>query len=116
MEQAIRGLKDEKVSLSLLALVVLIAWYSFTWADEEFARKSDFEQLINVMTEHTEEFRIVTASQIIRDMELQLQVAEATGATESEIIHIKGDIADAKRYKQCLIDRKPNCKHMKPAE
>ena len=119
MEQVIGGLKDEKISLSLLGIMVLIAWYSFTWANEQhgdLVKRSEFDELSKLMIEHTEEFRIVNASQIIRDFELQLQVAEATGRSQAEIIHIEEEIAQAKRYRSCLIDRRPNCKHLKPPE
>lgn len=116
MEQAIGALKDEKISLSLLGLVVAIAWWSYGWANEEFAKKQDVDDLKTLMVTHTEEFRIVNASQIIRDLELQLQLSEATNQDIGVINHLKEEIADAKQYRRCLVDRKPNCQYLKPPE
>ena len=116
MEQVIGGLKDEKISLSLLAVMILIAWYSFAWANEEFVKKDEFDKLTRIMTEHTEEFRITNASQIIRDLELQLQVARVSNRSDGEIQHLEEEIAEARLYRRCLIDRKPNCQHLKPPE
>lgn len=119
MEQLIGGLKNEKISLSLLALVCAVAWYSFTWANEkheDLVKRHEFDRLKTLMVEHTEEFRIVSASQIIRDLELQLQLAEATGQPDNQIDHINNEIVEAKSYRRCLIERLPNCRHLKPPE
>lgn len=123
MDQIVGAFRDEKISLGLLGIVAMLAWYSFAWANEkheDLVHKSQFEKeigaLTKLMTEHTEEFRIVNASQLIRDLEVQLELAEATGKSESEIIHIGEEIQEAKTYRRCLIDRKPNCQHLKPPE
>ena len=77
---------------------------------------AEFNELMKMTVTHTEEFRIVTASQLIRDYEMQLQIAAATGRTENEVQHIERDIIEARTYRQCLIERKPNCQHLKPPE
>jgi len=124
------GLKDEKISIGLAAAIVLSLYYALSWAQTEhkniselsaqersqLVNKQEFHELLNVITTHTEEFRIVTASQLIRDYEMQLQIAAATGKTDSEVQHIERDIVEAKVYRQCLIEQKPNCQHLKPPE
>lgn len=118
MEQAIGALRNEKISLGLLAVVLFLAGYAYTWAGGEhdnLVSKTEFQELTTLMIGHTEEFRIVNASQLIRDLEMQLDIAAATGKTESEIAHIKTDIKEARLYRSCLIDRRPNCKHLMPS-
>jgi len=124
------GLKDERISIGLAVGIVVSLYTILSWAQTEhkniadlsaqernqLVNKQEFHELLNVITTHTEEFRIVTASQLIRDYEMQLQIAAATGKTEGEVKHIERDIVEAKVYRQCLIDQKPNCQHLKPPE
>ena len=123
MDKGIGALKDEKISLGVLVIGAFAFYHLYTWADDnhnQLVKRPQFEQeiekLTKLMTDHTEEFRITNASQIIRDLEMQLQIAEATSRTEAEINHLKIEISNAKMYRTCLIDRRPNCKHLKPPE
>lgn len=116
VEQVTSSLKNEKVSLSVLALLGMCAVWMYGWANEEFVRQSEFKELNDLMVTHTEEFRITNASQIIRDLELQLQIAQAADSSSGVIQHIEGEIQEAKVYRKCLIERRPNCYHMKPPE
>ena len=124
------GLKDEKISIGIAVAIAMSLYYCLSWAQSEhksitelsvkersqMVSKPEFHELLNVITIHTEEFRIVTASQLIRDYEMQLQIAEATGRSGDEIAHIEKDISAARLYRQCLIEQKPNCQHLKPPE
>jgi hypothetical protein len=130
LEKGMGTLKDEKISIGLAVGVVCSLYYVFAWAQEEhkgiasqasierseLVNKKEFHELLNVITAHTEEFRIVNASQIIRDYEMQLQISLATGKTGDELAHIEKDISGARLYRQCLIEQKPNCQHLKPPE
>ena len=113
------GLMEQRISVGLALGVVFSLYYMFTWASGEHAdliKKSDFDELKNLMLGHTEEFRIVTASQIVRDKEMQLQIALATGKSDGEMKHIQNELSAARMYKACLIEQKPNCQHLKPPE
>jgi hypothetical protein len=114
MEQGLGILKNEKVSLAFLVSVLSMAIYAYAWANESFVKQQDFDELKSLLVNHTEEFRITDAAQIVRDLQLQRQVALATGKPEEEITDIDDDIRAAQAYKSCLIEQKPNCKHLKP--
>lgn len=114
MEQGLGVLKNEKVSWAFLVSIMSLVVYTYAWANESFVKQRDFDELKSILVSHTEEFRITEAAQIVRDLQLQKQVALATGKPETEIAHIDGAIQQATAYKTCLIDRRPNCKHLKP--
>lgn len=116
MEQALGVLRNEKISAGLLAALIVSLWAIHAWANDEFVKKSEFQELTTLMVAHTEEFRIVNASQLIRDLEMKREIAEATAKSDSEIEHLDEEINEAKTYRKCLIDRKPNCIHIKPPE
>lgn len=124
MEQAIGALKDEKVSLSLLGLVVMIAWYAHAWATEEFVDKQQFDEhtqevenkldtLQTVINQHVEEYRIVEASRVIRDLKRDIQLAETIESPAREVAELKEELRHAEEYKRCLVGRLPNCQHLR---
>lgn len=114
MEQGLGVLKNEKVSWAFLVSIMSLVVYTYAWANESFVKQRDFDELKSILVSHTEEFRITEAAQIVRDLQLQKQVALATGKPETEILDIDEEIQQATAYKTCLIDRRPNCKHLKP--
>jgi hypothetical protein len=134
MEQLLGAMKNEKISTGVLGLLVMLAWYAFTWADAQHEAmaseavpraeyqkdqqelKNQIADMANVLTAHVKDIQIVNASQLVRDKELALQLAEAANATETQKSHLRQEIEDAKAYRECLIDMRPNCKHMKPPE
>lgn len=119
MEQLIGIFKNEKISSSVLILLVLVFWYAYGWANEEhekFVRHTDFNEFKDVMITHVEDMQIVNTSQLVRDKKLVLQLAQATDEPASRISDLEGEVTKAETYRQCLIEKKPNCKHLKPAE
>jgi hypothetical protein len=119
LEKVMGGLKDEKIGLSALATIVFFAYYAWVWADDahtEFARKTDIQKIEQTITNHTEEFRIVSAGQLARDIKLSLQLSQATGASDAELRIMEAKLLAAEKYKDCLINRRPNCEHLKPSE
>lgn len=130
MEQLLGAVRNEKISSTVLAILLIFAYYAIAWANEEhenLVTKEEWQRSQSALTEQlselTQAFRtyaddttIIAASQLVRDKELQLQIAQATGKLESEIKAIESEIIAAKRYRTCLIERRPNCKHMKPPE
>ena len=124
MEQLVGALKDEKVSLSVLVLAGLMAYYGYGWANDQFVDKESFDDhteevtnkldaLTTSMNAHVEEYRIVEASRVIRDLKRDIQLAIATEAPEREVQELREDLEHAEDYKRCLIGRKPNCQHLR---
>jgi hypothetical protein len=116
MEELLGAFKNEKISSTVLILIILGAWYAHSWASEEFVKKSEFGELKSLMVNFIEDDRIVNASQLLRDKELQLQIAIATSQSDGQISNIETEITEVKAYKECLIHKDPNCKHLKPPE
>lgn len=116
MEQIIGALKNEKISSSVLVLILIGATWAYGWAGEEFVNRNDFDELKGLIITHVGDMQIVNASQLLRDKELALQMARATGEPTSQRSHLKREIRQVKAYKSCLINEEPNCKHLKPPE
>jgi uncharacterized protein YaiL (DUF2058 family) len=134
MEQLLGAMKNEKVSTGVLGLLVMFAFYAYSWATDvhdtlassnvsrsEYQKdqqelRTQIADMADVLNAHVKDIQIVNASQLIRDKELALQLAEAANATETQKSHLRQEIEDAKKYRECLIDQRPNCKHMKPPE
>lgn len=112
MEEVGNVLRNEKISFSLLAIIVLVLAYAYTWAGDEFVKQTEFNELRTLMVDHNEEFRIVTASQVIRALKSDIRIAKATDAPESEMIRLIEELQAAELYKSCLINREPNCQHL----
>lgn len=116
VDQIIGLLKNEKISASIIIMFGFTMWWIYGWAEERYVTRTDFGELKEIMVEHIDDMQIVNASQFIRDKELALTVCIATGRPELEIQHLKDEINEAKAYRACLIERRPNCKHLKPPE
>jgi len=116
MEQILGALKNEKISSGVLALLLCGAWWAYGWAGEEFVNRNDFDELKGLIITHVADMKIVTASQLIRDKELAVQIANATGESDTQISHIQNEITRAQAYRTCLINEEPNCKHLKMPE
>ena len=116
MEAIVQMLKNEKISSTMLILVLLGAWYAYGWAGEEFVKSDDFNKLTTLIVTHVEDMKIVNAAQLLRDKELAMQIAVATQESEKQIKHIQDEINQARQYKNCLIRKEPNCKHLRPPE
>jgi len=134
MEQIMGALRSEKLSTGIAGLLLTIAVVGFTWADgehkaimdqivprdvyerEQEELKQQLATLTTAVTDYISDAKIVDASQLVRDKELTLQVAVAAGQTAENIEHIENEIEQAKRYRDCLISERPNCKHLKPPE
>ncbi len=116
MDVLVNALKSEKVPLTLIMLLGLTVWWVHGWAQTEFVDRDDFTELKEVIIVHVADMQIVNASQLVRDKELALQIAEGTGEPLSRTKRLKGEISQAKLYKGCLIREEPNCKHLKPPE
>lgn len=124
MEQGVRGLKDEKISLSVLGLLIAAVVWSYSWADQKFVDEDTFnkhtndienklDQLSNVMETHVEEYRIVEASRVIRDLKRDIQIASAMEEPEYQVQELREQLEHAEEYKRCLVSRMPNCQHLR---
>ena len=97
-------------------MFMITVWWIHGWAEEEFVNRTEFGELKGIIVEHVDDMNIVNASQYIRDKELALKICEATGSSEKEIDDIRKLIRQANKYRTCLINEEPNCKHLKPPE
>jgi len=134
MDQLLGVMKNEKVSTGVLGLMLMMAWYAYSWATDvhdtlasenvpraeyqkdQIELKKQISEVTDILTAHVKDIQIVNASQLIRDKELALQLAEAANATDAQKAHLRQEIEEAKKYRECLIDQKPNCRHIKPPE
>lgn len=116
MEQAMGAWGSQKVRLGFVAGVILLVWWVHGWAKEEFVTRDEFSELRTIFVEYIDDSRIEDAKKYIRDKQLALQLAEATNEPESHIATLKGQIKQAEKYRDCLINEEPNCKHHKPPE
>lgn len=116
MEQTIGALRNEKVSAFVMIVLCLSLWKGFLWAGEEHAdlvNKVEFNELKTLLVDHAEDFQISSASNAISDKELEIRICKATNGTEEELARLNGELAKAQRYKACLVDRRPNCTHLR---
>ena len=137
VEQIVGALKNEKVSTGVFGILLTITFFAYTWAGDQhktitnaqagFVTRDEFQQehqelhsdiqnLTQSVNEYIDDSLIVDANIYIRDKQLSLQIATATGADDITVQEIQQEITDAKRYRSCLINEQPNCKHLKPPE
>lgn len=145
MEQAISLLKDEKMSIGVLGALVFMAYVGFVWADsqhQDYQTKAEAAQadrelkaliagnaetagkVLSKMDAHVKDFeaaqeeaRIEYAKATVRDMNTELRLAQTDpSTTEREMENLVAHLEQAKEYRDCLINRKPNCQHLRPVE
>ena len=115
MEKVVGGIKNDKFSASIAVFVLSIVFYAFVWASEkhdDLVSKGEYQALLELITDHTKEFRIVTAKQVIRDIQTDIRLAEATEAPDIELERLNNQLETAMLYRDCLIDEGSNCQHI----
>lgn len=124
MDAVVRGLKDDKVSLSVLVLLIGLAIVSYSWAQEKFVDQQSFtdhtddinnklEALSKTVNTHVEEYRITEASRVIRDLKRDIQLGLSINEPDKVIEKLREELQHAEEYKVCLISQRPNCKHLR---
>ena len=113
MEHLLRAIKNEKISSGVLILLLTGAWYVHGWANDEFVRKGEFFTLQEAVTDGFESIEINNASQVIRDVKLEMLI---TGVTGGGVGTLAEELGAAKKYKECLVKQEPNCQHLKDVE
>ena len=116
MEQLMKILKDERPSGAILIILLLAAIAAYAWATDEFVARGEFEVLQETVDDGFERIEINNASQVIRDTKLKILVTGATTDSESEMSRLSEELLAAEAYKTCLVERKPNCEHLKEVE
>jgi len=116
MSSTVGTLKDEKISMAAIGFVCAAIVYAYAWADEKYVERSEFLSLQELIVDHTEEYRINNASQVIRDLKTNIRIAKATQAPEFDLDRLQEQLKHAEEYKTCLVSRQPNCKHLKDVE
>lgn len=143
MEQVLGPLKDQRVTLGVvIALVVVFGYVGFLWADNEHgdlltrAESAAETRLLKeqidengrtaqqalsllqnqnkLLQEHVEDFAITMASQAVKDAKSEIRVAESNpNITERELKFLEEELEHAEQYKECLVRRGSNCKHIR---
>lgn len=134
LESAMKILKNERISGGALILMGAALFSMYAWADtahnildensktrhqqniEEMVSKEEFEELQATVDVGFEEINLNDASAEIRDIKLSRQIAQATGAGDDEVARIEDQLNHAKAYKSCLVERRPNCDHLREVE
>ncbi len=116
MEQLLAMLKNERPSGSVLIIILLIGFGAYAWADKEFVKKNEFDILQTTVTEGFESIEIHAASQVIRDVKMRIMLTKAAKGSVTELSNLSDELIAARAYKKCLVEEKPNCKHLKEAE
>jgi len=116
MEQIVGALRNEKLSSTLLVLLVIGAWWAQGWADARYVEKSEFTQLRTTVKSGFDNIEINNASQIVRDIKLEIKITKAASGSDQEITRLQERLEQAKNYKSCLVEQKPNCEHIKDIE
>lgn len=116
MDQVMKILKNERISMGVLVLFVCSLFIGYSWADSRFARVEDLTTLQQTVELGFESIAINDASAEIRDIKLSLQMARAVGSSETEVVRINDELTHAKSYKKCLVTRGTNCAHLREVE
>ena len=123
VEQVVGALKNEKVSTGVFGILLTITFFAYTWAGDqhktitdaqagfvtrdEFQQEhqelhSDIERLSESVNEYIDDSRIVDANIYIRDKQLSLQIATATGADDITVQEIQQEIKHLYNRQQLL--------------
>ena len=116
MDWVLKVLKNERISVAALVLVVCGLYWLQVWADDRFAQVEDLVSLQSAVELGFESISIENASQEIRDIKLSKQIAQAASATQQEIDRIDEQLGHVVAYKQCLVERGSNCEHLREVE
>lgn len=127
---SIDNIKEIKVPIGVTIGILACLWYAKTWADTEYVTSDDFARksqeisleiggvssqiadLVEITEDHVEEFRISEATQVVREAKRDLVMAELSKATPDQKRYLAEQISKAEQYKQCLVRREPNCRHI----
>ena len=116
MEQLLEMWKKERPSGSVLVILALICYVAYAYADKEFVKQDEFDTLQTTVTQGFESIEIHAASQVIRDVKMRQMLTKAANGSATELANLDDELTAARAYKKCLVEEKPNCKHLKEAE
>lgn len=126
----IEAIKEIRVPIGITIGAIACLWYAKAWADKEYVTSDDFAKksqeisleisgvssqitaLVDITEDHVEEFRISEATQVVREAKRDLVMAEISNATPDQKRYLAEQVSKAEQYKQCLVNRQPNCRHI----
>ncbi len=129
-------LKSTPISIGLLISVIpILLWaasVSRTWhfdnfvtiaQAEEHSKKVEDEvkQTQRILEDHIDEFRIARAQDRIDQLENKLyfllrdqEKDGETARSRERIAEVRHELQDTEAYLDCMIQARPNCKHLEP--
>ena len=123
-------LKDEKVSLGILGLIAFIMFRAYGWMDVEFIRRTQaqdateaiqksVDSMSQMLKGHISDYTIGEAVKEVEQLEGDLWYLKLTasysGETEETVTlerELRERLRHAVSYRDCLLDNRPNCKHL----
>lgn len=138
IEMALQYFKEERMSWGGFSLLILIGYFGYAWATdvhkdlvtrEEVDRlmvenKKTIEKTLKLLEDHVKDFElkseqdlILEATNAVREAKRDLRLAKLDSSmTPRELREYEEYLTHAQEYKQCLIDRRPNCAHLRIPE
>ncbi len=129
-------LKSTPISIGLLISVVPLVLWAFSvsraWHFDNFITiaeaeehsmkvEAEVKQTQRILEDHIEEFRIARAQDRVDQLEQKLyfllrdqEKDGQTPASQARIAELRHELQDTEVYLDCLIQGRPNCKHLEP--
>jgi hypothetical protein len=130
MDELVGGVRNQKVSIGIIAGVLFLAWNSWQWAFETFSTKAEAAENVhklesmlqsnnNLLQDHIDEYRIGEAIKDVESIEgdlWHLKMHESQAGETAETRALKAEMEKkldhAIEYRNCLMNQRPNCKHL----
>lgn len=131
IEQGWSYVKDKDVSLGLLVVCGIILAFTWLYANEVFIPRAEAEENVKTLQQaveqlaekqdtHIKDWRIRTAVESVERIETEMwhlkeheMLAGESMATEDRERYLKAKLGHAKEYKDCVINNRPNCEHLR---
>lgn len=131
MDDVVRKIKDEKVSIGVVIAVAVLAYYAHGWVFETFVTKANAQENVagvqktlddvqHTLNSFVQNYEIREAKKNVETIEatmfhMQQHVAEHgnTPETEAKISSLQRRLDNAVKYRDCLLNDHPNCEHLK---
>lgn len=126
------GIKKQPISVGVVLTIIIGAWPTVGWFNDyhtKFISKAEASQHIekhlteleqkvdrntDTLNDFQKEVRIRYALGRVESLEARLYTLTRDGA-DPELIHeVESDLDHARAYCDCLLENRPNCRHLEP--